>query len=138
MRSRAEPAPRLIMVPFDARESISIAVAMRLSGKAGNSDRNACRVFRQLTHYIAAPPHRLDIVLAARCAGEFLPQLANKYVDDLHLWLVHPAVEWAQKHFLGERRSLAQRQEFQHLVLRAGHMHARTVDLDRLAIEIDT
>jgi hypothetical protein len=51
------------------------------------SDRNACRVFRRLTHYIAAPPHRLDIVLAARCAGEFLPQFANKYVDDLHLWL---------------------------------------------------
>ena len=27
------------MVPFDARESISIAVAMRLSGKAGNTIR---------------------------------------------------------------------------------------------------
>ena len=91
-----------------------------------------------LTHYIAAPPNRLDIVLAARCAGEFFSQLANKYVDDLHLWLVHTAVEVAQKHFLGERRALAQRQEFQHLVLLAGQIHACAVDLDRLAIEIDT
>ena len=34
--------------------------------------------------------------------------------------------------------AFAQRQEFQHLVLFAGQMHARTVDLDCLTIEIDT
>lgn len=39
MKPRAEPSARLIMVPFDARESISIAVAARLSGKAVNTIR---------------------------------------------------------------------------------------------------
>ena len=39
MQPRANPVPRLIMVPFDARESIPITVAMRLSGKAGNTIR---------------------------------------------------------------------------------------------------
>jgi len=39
MQRRPNSAKRLIMVPFDARESISIAVAMRLSGKAGNTIR---------------------------------------------------------------------------------------------------
>jgi hypothetical protein len=39
MRPRAEPISRLIMVPFDARESISLAVAARLSAKAANTIR---------------------------------------------------------------------------------------------------
>jgi hypothetical protein len=73
------------------------------------SGGNARRILWWLAHYIAAPPNRLDIVLAARCAGEFFSQLANKYVDDFHLRLVHTAVEVAQKHFLGQRRALAQR-----------------------------
>jgi hypothetical protein len=39
MQSHPDPYERLIMVPFDARESISLAVAARLSGKAGNTIR---------------------------------------------------------------------------------------------------
>src|SRR5262249_1049349 len=91
-----------------------------------------------LAHYVATPPDRLDVVLAARCTSEFFSELAYKNVDYLHLWLVPTAVEIAQEHFLSQRRSLAQRQEFQHLVLFARKMHARTVDLDCLTIEIDT
>jgi len=39
MQSHPDPSERLIMVPYDARESISIAVAAKLSGKAGNTVR---------------------------------------------------------------------------------------------------
>jgi hypothetical protein len=53
-----------------------------------------------LAHYVAAPPDRLDVVLATRCVGQFFPQLADEDVDDLHLRLVQAAIEVAQKHFL--------------------------------------
>src|SRR5262247_3438826 len=96
------------------------------------SGGNRCCSLGLLAHYVATPPDRLDVVLAARCTSEFFSELADKDVDDLHLWLVHSAVEIAQEHFLSQRRSLAQRQEFQHLVLFASKMHARTVDLDCL------
>jgi len=39
MQSRPEYPTRLVMVPFDVRESMSIAVAAKLSGKAGNTIR---------------------------------------------------------------------------------------------------
>ena len=39
MQSHPNPAKRLILVPFDARESFSIAVAAKLSGKAPNTIR---------------------------------------------------------------------------------------------------
>ena len=42
-----------------------------------------------------------------------------------------------EEHLLGERRALAQAQEFQHLVLLAGQMHALAVDLDGLGVEVD-
>src|SRR5450759_43454 len=80
---------------------------------------------------------RFNVVLAIRRAGELLAQLANKDVDDLDLRLVHAAIEVVQEHFLGQRRALAQREELQNLVLLAGKMHARAVDLDRLGVEVD-
>src|SRR5215472_10867363 len=39
MQPGPDPAGRLIMVPFDARESLSIAAAAKLSGKAPNTIR---------------------------------------------------------------------------------------------------
>jgi hypothetical protein len=39
MQSHPDPSERPMMVPYDARESISIAVAAKLSGKAGNTVR---------------------------------------------------------------------------------------------------
>src|SRR5262249_17191589 len=69
------------------------------------SGGNRCGSLGLLAQYVATPPDRLDVVLAARCTSEFFPQLADKDVDDLHLWLVHTAVEIAQEHFLGQGRS---------------------------------
>src|SRR5215510_13992973 len=70
------------------------------------SGGNRCCSLGLLAHYVATAPDRLDVVLAARCTSEFFPQLADKDVDDLHLWLVHTAVKIAQEHFLGQGRSL--------------------------------
>jgi hypothetical protein len=39
MQPHSDIAKRLIMVPFDARESLSIGVAAKLSGKAPNTIR---------------------------------------------------------------------------------------------------
>ena len=39
MPSQGDPTERVIMVPFDARESLSIAVAAKLSAKAPNTIR---------------------------------------------------------------------------------------------------
>src|SRR6516225_7266434 len=73
------------------------------------SGGNRCGSFGLLAQYVATPPDGFDVVLAARCTSEFFSQLADKDVDDLHLWFVHTAVEIAQEHFLGQRRSPAQR-----------------------------
>jgi hypothetical protein len=45
---------RLIMVPFDARESISLAVAARLSGKVPNTIRLWAERYRRLSANKAA------------------------------------------------------------------------------------
>ena len=92
---------------------------------------------RDLAQHVAATPDGLDVVLAIRHTGEFLTQLANENVDDLDFWLVHAAIEMVEKHLLGDRHALAQRQEFQHPVLFAGKIDALPTDLDGLAIEVD-
>src|SRR5215831_16532921 len=99
--------------------------------------RNARLVVRRLAQHIAAAPDGLDVVLAVRRVGELLAQLADEHVDDLEFGLVHAAVEMVEEHLLGEGRALAQREQLEHLILLAGEMHARAVDLDGLGIEID-
>ncbi len=42
-----------------------------------------------------------------------------------------------QEHLLGERGALAERQQLQHRIFLAGQVHAGTIDLDRLGVEID-
>jgi hypothetical protein len=66
-----------------------------------------------LAQHIAAPPHRLDVVLATRRVGQLLAQLADEDVDDLELGLVLD------------------------LVLLPGEVHAGTANLDRLGVEVD-
>jgi hypothetical protein len=39
MQSHPDPSERLILVPYDVRESIPLAIAARLSGKAANTIR---------------------------------------------------------------------------------------------------
>src|SRR5207237_6802877 len=64
-------------------------------------------------------------------------KLADEDVDDLELGLVHAAVKVVQEHFLGERRTLAEREQLQHRIFLAGQMDAGAIDLDRLRVEID-
>src|SRR5580704_5355969 len=94
-------------------------------------------VIAWLAQHVAATPDGLDVVLTIRHTGEFLTQLANENVDDLDFWLVHAAIEMVEKHLLGDRHALAQRQEFQHPVFFAGKIDALPTDLDGLAIEVD-
>lgn len=98
---------------------------------------NALFHFARLAQYIAASPHRLDVVLAGGGIGELLAQLADEHVDDLEFRLVHAAIEMIEEHFLGQRGALAQAEQLQHLVFLAGQMHARAGDFDRLGVEID-
>src|SRR5450830_122300 len=102
-----------------------------------NSGRYLLLVLAWLAQYVAPAPYRFDVVLAVRRAGELLAQLADEDVDDLDLRLVQATVELGEEHFLGDRRALAQREEFQDLVLLAGEMHARAVELDHLGVEVD-
>src|SRR6516225_9000354 len=90
-----------------------------------------------VTKHIAAAPHRFDVVIAARRLGKFFAQLAEEDVDDLELRLVHSVIEPVKKHFLREDGTLAQAEEFEDGILRAGHMHWLVVDRDNPGIEID-
>src|SRR6266567_3293461 len=94
-------------------------------------------VFRGFPQYITASPDRFDVILAARGVGELFAELADEHINDFQLRLVHAAIEMVEEHLLGQGRTFAQAQEFQHLVLLAGEVHARTVDLDGLGVEID-
>src|SRR5438132_12638225 len=75
------------------------------------SGRYACLVLGRLAQHVAAAPHGLDVVLAARGVGELLAQLADEHVDDLELGLVHAAVEVVEEHLLGQGRALAQAEQ---------------------------
>jgi len=86
---------------------------------------------------VAATPYCFDKVIAARCLGQLLAQLANKDVDDFDLGLVHSAVEMVEKHFLCQRRALAQSEQFEDPVFLAGEVHGVIVDRDLSGVEID-
>ena len=42
-----------------------------------------------------------------------------------------------EKHLLGQRRALAQREQLQHLIFLAGQVHPRSIHFDGLLIEVD-
>src|SRR5947207_895825 len=50
-------------------------------------------VLGRLAQHIAASPHRLDVILTVRGAGELLAQLAHKNVNNFALRLVRAAIE---------------------------------------------
>jgi hypothetical protein len=74
MQPRTECPTRLVMVPFDLRESMSIAVAAKLSGRAGNTIRlwaerhGIGRKIRRLAHQQGALRIFLDGDMAALAA----------------------------------------------------------------------
>src|SRR5262249_22754049 len=105
------------------------------AGKLSGGDPRL--VLSRLAQHIAAPPHRLDVILAVRGAGELLAQLAHKNVNNFALRLVRTAIEVVQEHVLGQGRFFAQAQELQHLVLLAREVYAGVADLNRLGVKID-
>ncbi len=90
-----------------------------------------------MPQHITTTPHGFDVVFAARSLGKLLAQLAHEHIDYFDFRFIYSTVEVVQEHFLGERHSLAQRKELQHLVLLAGKMHARAADLGGLGTEAD-
>src|SRR5271166_7104956 len=78
----------------------------RLRRSAPTLGRNERFVLERIAQHMAAAPKRLHEILAVRCVGELLAQLADENVDDLAFGLIHPAVEMVEEHFLGQRRAL--------------------------------
>src|ERR1700738_4329762 len=131
-------APQTKTPPSAARSGIFGVAPVGHRGSLKSSlRRDADVVVGGLAQHIAAAPHGFDEVLATRCVGEFLAQLADEYVDDFELRLVHAAVEMVEEHLLRQSSALAQREEFQHLVLLAGEVDTLGMDLNRLGVEID-
>src|SRR5215510_12574302 len=89
-----------------------------------------------IAQHVAAAPDGLDIVLAAGGRLQLLSQLTDEHIDDFELGLVHAAIKMVEEHLLGERRALAQREQLQHLVFFAREVHALTVYLHRLGVEV--
>ena len=75
--------------------------------------------------------------MAAGRQGELFAQLAEEYIDDLELRLVHSVREAVKKHFLRKDGTLVQAEELEDGILRAGHLHWLIVDRDNPVIEID-
>src|SRR3979411_1038859 len=61
------------------------------------SGRDLHFVLGGFAQHIAAAPHGLDVVLAARRIGELLAQLADEDVDDLELGIFHAAQAMHEK-----------------------------------------
>src|SRR5438876_1239447 len=101
------------------------------------SGGDALFVLVRLAQHVAAAPHGFDEVAAFGGVRQLLAQLADEDVDDLQLGLVHAAIEMVEEHFLGQRGSLAEREQLQHLVFLAGQVHALAADFDRLGVEVD-
>jgi len=90
-----------------------------------------------VTKHIAAAPHRFDVVIAASRLGELFAQLAEEYIDDLKLRLVHSVIEPVKKHFLREDGTLAQTEKLEDAILFAGDVNRLILDRDNPGIEID-
>src|ERR1700738_2219229 len=115
------------------RESGNVSFLSR-SGATELSGGDSRLVPAGFAQCITAAPHRLYVVLAVRSDGKLLPQLADKYVDDLDPRFVHATIQIVEEHFLGERRALPQAQQLEHLILLAGKAHAGAADLDDLGV----
>jgi hypothetical protein len=114
------------------------SVAVRTSGEESGADTASGRHVRVggITQDVAAPPYGLDVGSAAVGRLQFLSQLADENIYDLELWLVHAAIEMIEEHLLGERGTLAQPEQLQHLIFLAGEVHALTVHLHDLGVEV--
>src|SRR6185437_2564632 len=109
--------------------------ALRLGGELARSAAGA--LGRRVAQHVAAAPDRLDVIVAFGRGRQLLAQLADEYVDDLELGLVHAAIEMVQEHLLGEGGTLAQAQKLEDAVFLAGEVERPAIDLDGAAVEVD-
>lgn len=56
----------------------------------------------RLAQNISPAPDRLDMAFATRRGCELFAQFANEDINDLQLWLIHPAIKVIQKHLFGQ------------------------------------
>ena len=91
---------------------------------------------RRLADHVAASPHRADQV-AGPGRRQLLAQLADEHVDDLHLRLVHAAIEMIEERLLGQHHPLAQHQQFEDRVFLAGQMHRLVVHRHLVAVQVE-
>ena len=99
------------------------------SGDAGFRRRSDLVCWHQP---VAAPPNGLDVVLAARCVGKLLAQLAYEHIDDFELRLVHPAIHRVQEHLLRDVAALTHSHDLEHGVFLAGEADRFSTDLGPL------
>src|SRR4051794_23250554 len=69
--------------------------------------------------------------------GSPLPELADEDVDDLLPGLVHPPVKMSEKHLLRYCAPLAERKQFQDLVLLRRKLWVASCNFSSLLIEVD-
>src|SRR5690242_12045021 len=84
------------------KEDRTVVLSSGFCAPPSESGGDASFVIARLAQHVTAPPHRLDVVLAARRIGQLLAQLAYEHVDDLELRLVHAAVQMVEEHLLGQ------------------------------------
>src|ERR1700731_4535376 len=110
--ARRRLAPTTSVTAVGARQCLAPTNGQRKRTRSAVTSGGDLRLLLgRLAQDVAAAPHGLDIVLAARCVGQLLAQFADEDVDDLELGLVHATVEMVEKHLLGQGRALAQAQE---------------------------
>src|SRR6516162_139693 len=76
-------------------------------------------------------------MIAAGRLGELFAQIADKNIDDLELWRVHPAVEVIEKYLLGDNDALAHAEQLEDAVFPAGQPHRFVMYRDKAGFEID-
>src|SRR5579863_4547173 len=86
---------------------------------------------------VATAPDCLDIVQTAARIGELFSELADKDINDLGFRLVHAAIKMVEKHFLRQRRTFAEREEFQNLIFLASDVKSNAMQFHTLRVEVD-
>jgi len=93
-------------------------------------------ILDRVAQHIPAAPNSFNVILTASRRRQLFAQLADEDVDDLEFRLVHAAVKVVQEHFLGERRSFAQRQQLEYAVFLAGQVQRLILDFHCSRVEI--
>ena len=93
--------------------------------------------FDRVPQNVPAAPDGLNVVVASGGLRELFTELADKNINDLEFRFVNPAVQMVEEHFLGQRRTFAEREQFQDSIFLTGQMKRLVVDFNGPCIEID-